>query len=107
MGTITLSVPDNLKSEMDQADWINWSSVARRAFSETLEDVKELKSLKKVRELSEIDEDDSREVREDIAKDVIQSIEKTASELKSGKLKPQTIEEFKKRFCPSKSSQEQ
>ena len=42
MRTITLSVPDTLKSRMDKTDWINWSSVARRAFAETLIDVKEL-----------------------------------------------------------------
>ena len=48
MGTITLSVPDKLKERMSKTDWINWSSVARRAFSEVLEDLKELESKKKL-----------------------------------------------------------
>ena len=38
MVSITLSVPDELKLRMDEVDIINWSSVARHAFAETLED---------------------------------------------------------------------
>ena len=96
MGTITLSVPDKLKGVMDKTDFINWSAVARRAFAETLSDVKELKIIKKVREISEISEDDKKEVKESVAKGVVKSIEATAKELRSGKRKPMTIEEFNK-----------
>lgn len=95
MGAITLSVPDELKSQMDRADWINWSSIARRAFSETLSDIRDLEARKKIRELSEIDEGDRREVKESVAQDVVRSIRKTASDLKSGKKKAMTAEEFK------------
>lgn len=49
MGTITLSVPDELKVKMDRTDWINWSSVARRAFAERLDDVEELEHSTKIR----------------------------------------------------------
>lgn len=100
MATVTVSVPDKLKDEMGRADWINWSSVARRAFVETLKDVKELEMRKKVREISEIAEDDDREVKEEIVRDVIKSVEKTAKELKSGKKKAMTLEEFNK-WCDS------
>lgn len=100
MGTITLSVPDNLKSEMDKTDFINWSAVARRAFAETLEDVKELELKKKIKAISEIADDDKREVKESVAKEVIESIEKTAKDLRSGKIKPKSPEEFKK-WCDS------
>ena len=96
MGTITLSVPDELKARMDRTDFINWSSIARRAFAEMLEDVKELELNKKVKEISEIADDDKREVREDVAKEVVRSIEETSRRLKSGKIKPKTLEEFNK-----------
>ena len=96
MGTITLSVPDELKEKMDKTDFINWSSVARHAFAEILEDVKELQLRKKMREISEIAEDDKREVKESVVKEAVKSIEKTAKELKSGKRKPMTLEEFNK-----------
>ena len=100
MGTITLSVPDELKEDMSKTDWVNWSSVARHAFSETLKDVKELQLKKKIREISEISEDDTREVKPSVVKEVVKSIEKTAKELKSGKRKPITLEEFNK-WCES------
>ena len=100
MGTITLSVPEKLKEKMSKTDWINWSSVARHAFSETLEDLEELQLKKKIREISEIPEDDTREVKESVAKEVVKSIEATAKDLKSGKRKPITLEEFNK-WCDS------
>ena len=96
MGTITLSVPDKLKEEMDKTDVINWSAIARHAFAETLADVRELQLKKKIREISEIPEDDTREVKESVAKEVVKSIEATAKELRSGKRKPMTLEELDK-----------
>lgn len=72
MGTITLSVPDKLKSKMDKLDWVNWSSVARRAFSETLHDAMEMESRKKARELSEIDESDNRDFNEEYKKELLE-----------------------------------
>lgn len=94
MGTITLSVPDELKTKMDKIDWINWSSIARHAFSGTLNDIKELELKKMVAEISGIGEDDTRQVKESVAKDIVESIEKTSKGLKSGKKKPMTLDEF-------------
>ena len=100
MGTITLSVPDKLKEEMSETDWVNWSSVARHAFSETLKDVKELQLRKKIREISEIADDDNRAVKDSVVKEAVASIEKASKELKSGKRKPMSIDEFNK-WCDS------
>ncbi|MBI2541353.1 hypothetical protein HYV80_01435 [Candidatus Woesearchaeota archaeon] len=94
MGTITLSVPDELKEKMSKTDWINWSSVARHAFSDTLKDMEELQLKKKMREISEIADDDNREVKESVFKEFVESVEKTSKELKSGKRKAMSIEEF-------------
>lgn len=96
MGTITLSVPDRLKEEMSKTDWINWSSVARHAFIEALRDIKELQLMKNIHEISEIPEGDTREVKESVVKEVIESIKKASKELKSGKRKHMTLEELDK-----------
>lgn len=94
MGTITLSVPDELKFKMDETDFINWSSVARRAFIEMLKDVKKLELLKKLKEISEISEDDKREIKESLVKEVVESVEKISEGIKSGKIKPKSLKEF-------------
>lgn len=70
MATITLSVPDKLKVKMDKTDWVNWSSVARHAFAETLEDVNSLKIMKRVREISGIPESDKSKVKESVMKEL-------------------------------------
>lgn len=100
MGTITLSVPDELKLRMDEVDIINWSSVARHAFAETLEDIEELRIRKRIQEISGISEDDNREVKESVVKEVIKSVEKTSKELKSGERKAMTPVKFKA-WCES------
>jgi hypothetical protein len=94
LATITLSVPNELKSKMDKSDWVNWSSVARRAFAETLEDVTALKAMKKVRELSEIADSDKREVSLSVAKEVIKSVEKGAKKIREGKKHGISADEF-------------
>ena len=97
MAAITLSVPDDLKKSMDSVDWINWSSVARKAFIEKLSDVKELETKKKVAEISEIADDDKRVVKAEVARKVIRSLDKTAKEYKEGKIKPMTLKELNKK----------
>jgi len=94
MGTITLSVPDELKSQMDQTDWINWSSVARRAFAQTLTDLAELETMRKVREISEIDEKDNRQIKESVVKETIKRANTAVNEIKTGKRKTMTVQEF-------------
>jgi hypothetical protein len=91
MATITLSVPDRLKREMERTDWINWSSVARHAFFETLQDLRELRMMRKVHEISEIPVNDTREIKESLAKDVVRSVE---SAKKSGRLKYMTLRQL-------------
>ena len=98
MGTITLSVPDELKERMSKVDWVNWSSIARRAFSSTLGDVEELETRRKVLAIGGIPEDDNREVRKELADDVVRSVEETLEDLRSGKTKAMTPDELNKWF---------
>lgn len=55
MPTITLSVPEDLKREMDESKFINWSEVAREAIRERLVELALLKSITAKSKLSEKD----------------------------------------------------
>jgi len=52
---MTLAVPKELKTQMDQFPEINWSEVARKAFREKVEDLKFLKEFTSKSELTEKD----------------------------------------------------
>ncbi|NVM02620.1 MAG: hypothetical protein HWN67_09810 [Candidatus Helarchaeota archaeon] len=45
MANITLSIPDELKKEMNKFPEINWSEVARASIKQKLADLKFLKAL--------------------------------------------------------------
>lgn len=55
MVTISLAVPDDLKRRMDEFQEINWSAVARLAFSQKISDLELLNKIKAESELSEQD----------------------------------------------------
>jgi hypothetical protein len=96
MATITLSVPDELKSMMEKEDWVNWSSVARHAFAEQLKDIKELHIIRKARRISEIAEGDNREVKPEVAKEVVKELEALSKKVKHSKKKGITLKELDK-----------
>ena len=55
MVTITLSVPEELKMEMDKTKFINWSAVAREAIRVKVSQLKILNSIAKKSKLTEKD----------------------------------------------------
>ena len=55
MPTITLSMPEDLKQEMDESKFINWSEVAREAIRQKLAELALLKSIVAKSKLSEKD----------------------------------------------------
>ena len=55
MPTITLSVPEDLKREMDDSKEINWSEVARAAIKTKVAQLRILKSISAKSKLSEKD----------------------------------------------------
>jgi hypothetical protein len=55
MVNMTLSIPSELKTKMDQFSEINWSAVARTAFEEKLKDLDFLKKFKSDSALTEED----------------------------------------------------
>lgn len=65
MPTITLSVPDDLKKEMEESREINWSEVARAAIRTK---VAQLKILKSITAKSKLTEEDALELGRKISK---------------------------------------
>ncbi len=55
MGTISVSVNNELKKKMLEIDEINWSAIARKAFEEKIGEVEFLKGLASKSRLTEKD----------------------------------------------------
>lgn len=55
MPTITLSVPDELKRDMDELEFVNWSAVAREAIREKISEFALFNSIISKSKLSEKD----------------------------------------------------
>ncbi len=55
MTNVTVTVPNELKKDMDSFDEINWSAVARKAFAGKVKLLKEMDDLLKHSELTEED----------------------------------------------------
>ena len=55
MTTMTLSVPIELKTRMEDHPEMNWSEVARRAFRQKLEDLEMLREITSKSKLTEKD----------------------------------------------------
>jgi len=55
MPTITLSVPEDLKREMDESREMNWSEVARAAIKNKVAQLKILKNISSKSKLTEKD----------------------------------------------------
>jgi hypothetical protein len=55
MVSVTLSVPEEMKEEMDEHPEINWSEVARQSIEQKLAELRFLERLKAESELTEAD----------------------------------------------------
>ncbi|HIG93373.1 MAG: hypothetical protein QT02_C0011G0036 [archaeon GW2011_AR9] len=58
MGTLSVSVPDDLKVQMEELDEVNWSAVARKAFEEKVKEVEFVRSIVKKSKLTPQDADE-------------------------------------------------
>jgi len=68
MPTATLTIPDNVKAEVQRFSWINWSEVAREEF---IRQEKLLEARERVREIvskSKFTEKDAEEMSEKVKK---------------------------------------
>ena len=55
MATMTLAIPDKLKSEMNEFPEMNWSEAARQAFARKIRDLRILQEFSKDSTLTEED----------------------------------------------------
>ena len=55
MVNVTFAIPEDLKGKMDSFKEINWSAVAREAFSEKVHDLEFIKKMKAKSSLTEED----------------------------------------------------
>jgi len=69
MPAITLSVPQDLKTEMDKISFVNWSAVARDAIKEKLV---QLKVLNELSEKSKMTKADAMELGKKINRGLVQ-----------------------------------
>lgn len=67
MTTMTLAVADEMKQKMNSFPEMNWSEVARQAFSQKLQD---LEFLKKFKEKSELTKDDAMRLGAEVSKNI-------------------------------------
>ncbi|MEK6926808.1 MAG: hypothetical protein AABX11_00090 [Nanoarchaeota archaeon] len=47
MATITLSIPEEIKIQMEKFEWLNWSAIAREAFQRRIKQLQILNKLEK------------------------------------------------------------
>jgi hypothetical protein len=76
MPIITLSVPSDLKVEMDKTKFINWSEVAREAIREK---IGQLSILNAIIEKSTLTEQDALDIGRDIKKSMHKKYKETYS----------------------------
>jgi len=75
MTTMTLAVPEELKTKMDSFHEINWSEVARQAFKEKIED---MVFLRKFKEKSTMTEKDALNLGAKVSKSISERLKKRA-----------------------------
>ena len=69
MGTMSVSVEDDMKVRMNQLSEINWSAVARKAFEDKLKEVEILKKLASKSKLTAKDANEiSKKINENMAR---------------------------------------
>ena len=69
MGTMSVSVSEELKEKMEKLDEVNWSAVARKAFEEK---VNQIEFLKKIAAKSKLTEKSAEEISSKISRGMAQ-----------------------------------
>jgi len=79
MPTLTLAIPEELKSEMDSMPELNWSEIARKAISK---EVKEYKLFKSIVAKSKLTEKDALELAREVNAGMHKKLKKLHPELR-------------------------
>ena len=75
MTTLTLALPDEMKKRMDSFPEMNWSEVARQAFTQKIDD---MEFLRKFKEKSKINETDALRMGKEVSKELSNKLRKKA-----------------------------
>ena len=75
MATLTLAVPQELKQKMDTFPEINWSEVARQAFTQKIVD---MDFLRKFKEKSTLTEEDAIRLGAEVSKELTKRLKQKA-----------------------------
>ena len=66
MPTVTLTVPDNVKSELNRFSWVNWSEVAREALVKEDKLREAYEQFRKIVSKSKLTEEDVQELSDEV-----------------------------------------
>ncbi len=81
MSTITLTVPDDVKSELNRFSWVNWSEVAREALMREEELRAAFDEFKRIVSKSKLTEKDALELGRAVKKSLHERYKKLYKEL--------------------------
>jgi hypothetical protein len=59
MATMTITIPDDVKAELEKYPWVNWSEVGREYFLEKIKKEDMLKKVKQIVTKSKLTEKDA------------------------------------------------
>jgi hypothetical protein len=62
MASVTFSIPDNVKEDMESISWVNWSELAREEAHKRAKLAREFETFKKITAKSKLTEKDAREL---------------------------------------------
>jgi len=68
MPTITLTVPEEVKSSLKRMTWVNWSKVAREEFIKEQRKLEAFERFKKIVSKSKFTEEDAKELADKVSK---------------------------------------
>jgi predicted CopG family antitoxin len=66
MPTVTITISDEIKKELQKFSWINWSEVAREEVIKREKRLEELKKIEKILSKSKFTEKDAEELSEKV-----------------------------------------
>lgn len=81
MASVTFSLPNKIKSEMEALSWINWSELAREEAVKKLELQKDFEEFKRIVSKSKLTENDALELARKVNEGMHKRYKKLYSEL--------------------------
>ena len=76
MPSATLTIPQEIKSELKRFAWVNWSEVARESFLEAMKRQEALDKLNELFKNSELTEEDCLRLGEQVKEDLFKRLKK-------------------------------